>query len=86
MVKIFPASLGLGTNELKNLSANVNIVTAYKDYIRSAAKLFCDDRCNANKLENDIDDIINLESNLAKVSYLIMIIKKLFPLCFIIIR
>ncbi len=59
-----PVALGLGDLQLKNLSANVPLITAYKEYIRSSAKLFCGTNC-AN-LEADIDAIVHLESELAQ--------------------
>lgn len=58
-----PAAQGLGDKELQNLTANAKEITAYKAYIRSAAKLFCGANCPT--LEEDIDDIIHLESALA---------------------
>ncbi|XP_017492575.1 PREDICTED: neprilysin-11-like [Rhagoletis zephyria] len=62
-VVLDPAAQGLGDKELQNLTANAKEITAYKAYIRSAAKLFCGANCPT--LEEDIDDIIHLESALA---------------------
>ncbi len=63
--QIFPSGLGLGDKDLKNLTSNAKLVTAYRDYIRSAGKLFCGEDCSA--LEADITELINFESELAKV-------------------
>lgn len=65
ILQIFPGGLGLGDKELKNLTLNSALVNAYKDYIRKAGKLFCGEICTG--LENDITDMFNLESELAKV-------------------
>ena len=45
------------------MTANVKEIAAYKNYIRQSAKLFCGNNCA--ELDKDIDDIVNLESQLA---------------------
>ena len=51
--------------ELQNLSANSKAIAAYKNYITQSAKLFCGDKCDASILAKDVDEIINLEHQLA---------------------
>lgn len=53
----------MGDKELQHLITNEKTIIAYKDYIRSAAKLFCGSDCS--KLEEDINSIVSLESALA---------------------
>lgn len=66
VLSIDSTSFGLGDDELRNLTANAKDVAAYKDYIRSSAKLFCGQDCDQEQLEKEIDEIVNLESELAK--------------------
>lgn len=58
------ALLGLEDSQLRNLSANVPLITAYKEYIRSSAKIFCGSNCP--NLEADIEAMVHLESQLAQ--------------------
>lgn len=63
LFKFAPADLGLGDYQLKNLSAFPAIINAYKKFIKQNGQLFCESDCST--LEQDVSDIVNLESQLA---------------------
>ena len=59
---------GLGRNQLVNISDNQEIVNAYKKYILQSALLLGGE--DSDQTNQDVDDLIDFESGLAKVSYL----------------
>ncbi len=65
MFKFDSSSFGLGRNQLVNTTAYPNIINAYKKYILQTALLL--GATNDSRTQNDIEDMLEFESQLAKV-------------------
>ncbi len=63
--KFDSASFGLGRNQLVNMSAYPDIVNAYKNYMLQTVVLL--GAMNDSRTQNDIEDMLKFESELAKV-------------------